>query len=291
MQHGRGTSSTLKVYGQKPAIGYDEYDSGHAEVISSQAAAQKLNSTSSVGRAPFALGSEKLLPSSTARVAKPTSPRIGASGTSSPPADKFSMDKSPRRTVERASPSHRGFEYGLVRSIGRDEDTRDRQRNHWSNDRSETLAAHNLTNGRERQGLRALIDAYGNDRGQRTVNDKPPKFGHLDMNGIVNKVTKKAWQNTEEEEYNWEDMNPTSAKPRQSNVFPSSVPPFESFRIRPGSGLLGTATLESDLNRSKWSGQAQLPLVDDSPVISEDIVPTNSVWFLNLFPLQFKLFR
>ena len=290
MQHARGTSSTLKVYGQKPAIGYDEYDSGNAEVISSQAAAQWLKPTSNVGRTSFALGTDKLLPSSTARVVKPTSPRIGAAGTSSPPAENFSMDNSPRRAVERASPSHRGFEYGLVRSMGRDEDTSDRQRKHWSNDRSETSTLHNLTNGRERQGLRALIDAYGNDRGQRTANDKPPKFGHLDMNGTGNKVPKKAWQNTEEEEYDWEDMNPILAHRRPNNVLPSSVPPFGNFRTRPGSGPIGAASLESDFNRGKWSGQAQLPMVDDSPVIAEVAVPTNSVWFLNLFPVQFWLF-
>lgn len=48
IQHGGGTSA-LKVYTQKPAIGYEELDFDFAEVVSSLLRAYRLSSTRSVG--------------------------------------------------------------------------------------------------------------------------------------------------------------------------------------------------------------------------------------------------
>ncbi|KAK9268249.1 hypothetical protein L1049_010692 [Liquidambar formosana] len=282
IQHSRGTSSTLKIYGQKPSVGYDEYDSDHAEVTSSKVGAQRLGSTGRVGHTCFAIGANKQLPSTTARLVRPSSPsRNGPDRSLMSAVDDFAADNSPRRFVERASPSHPGFDYGPGKVIASDEETSDWQRKHTSDDKYhqfETSVAYNLSNGREHQRPRALIDAYGNDRGKGTRNDKPwndkpLKVEHLDVNGIDSKVATKSWQNTEEEEYDWEDMSPTLIDSgRSDDFFPSSIPPRGTFRTRPGFEMLSTAPMETDFRRSNWPSQVQ-PSVVDSSIVAEDAAP------------------
>ncbi|KAL6990805.1 hypothetical protein U1Q18_008927 [Sarracenia purpurea var. burkii] len=284
-EHARGTSSTLTIYGQKPASGYDEYDSDNAEgSLSSQVEDQRLSSNSHPAHYSFTLGAGRLLPSSAARLAKSSSPfTIEHGRSSSPPVDAFAVDNSPRRFVERASPSHIGFESGLRRMTGREE-LSDWPRNQWSYDgsyrRPETSSVYN--NGRELQRPRALIDAYGSDRRTQTPNYKPLK---VDVNGIDNKVGTKAWQDTDEKEFDWEDMSPTLADHSRSNdMFSSSVPPLESFRSRPGYGTRDTAPLDSDFRRGNWSSLSQISVAKDSSVNLEDAlpIPTASVCFLNI---------
>uniref|UniRef100_A0A5B6YFT3 CID domain-containing protein n=1 Tax=Davidia involucrata TaxID=16924 RepID=A0A5B6YFT3_DAVIN len=279
IQHVRGTSSTLKIYGQKPAIGYDKHDSDNTEVISSQVGAQRLSSTGRAGRTSNTLGDKKLPLSSAARLARSSSPfRIEHPRSSSPPVEEFAAENSPGRVVERASPSHSGFDYGLGRVTGRDEEMSDWRRNHWSDDAHqpfETSAAYNYSNGVELQRPRALIDAYGNDQGKRTLNNKPLKVERLDINGIDSNVATKTWQNTEEEEFDWEDMSPTLVdRSRSNDLLPSSTPHLGNFRTRPGFGTHNAAPLESDFRRSNWSSLAQHPVVDDSSVTLEYAVST-----------------
>ncbi|XP_044461320.1 polyadenylation and cleavage factor homolog 4-like [Mangifera indica] len=274
IQHVRGTSSSLKIYGQKPALGYDEFDADHAEVTSSHMGSQKLNSTGSVGRtANFVLGANKLHSSSTSRIARPLSPsRIGSDRILSSEGDEFAVENSPRRP-EVASPSHPVFDYGLGRAVGRDEEISEWWRKQYSDDnhkRFETSASYNLSNGLEHQGPRALIDAYGSDR--RISNNKPSQVERLNVNGMGSKAALRSWQNTEEEEFDWEDMSPTLADSgRKSKFLSSSVQPFKNRATRLDVRKLGTGILESDI-RSNLSSQAQLPMMDDSSIISEDVV-------------------
>lgn len=256
-------------------------------VRSSQVGAQRLNATGGISRTSFTLGANKLHPSSTSRLAKPLSPSIiGAERPLSAEIDDFAKGNSPRRLVEGSSPSRALFDYGHGRAIGRDDETNEWRRKQYSDDnhnRFEASIVYGLSNGHEHQGPRALIDAYGDDRGKRIQNNKPLHVERLDVNGMHNKMAPTSWQNTEEEEFDWEDMSPTLADRSRSNDFlPPSVLPVRSAGARPGLGRLSAVQLESDI-RSHRSSQVQLPLVDDSSNIAEDAVPILGVCFLNLF--------
>ncbi|XVE51146.1 hypothetical protein DITRI_Ditri02bG0015800 [Diplodiscus trichospermus] len=272
-QHVRGTSAGLKLYGKKRSIGYDEFDSDHTEVPSSHVGVQRLSSTGNIGCTSVGIGANKSQLPSTSRVSRTFSPsRIASDRLLSSEVDDLASDDSPRRFVEGASPSHSVFDYGCGGAIIRDEETREWQRKHFYDDHhnhsESSLNAYKLSNGHERQNIRALIDAYGNDKGIRTSNSKHLKIERLNVNGMGNKVTPGSWQNTEEEEFDWEDMSPTLADRRSNDFSFSSVPNLGSIGARP-------AGLESH-SRSISTTQTQLPLVDDSSAIPEDAVPSLS---------------
>ncbi|XP_022720600.1 polyadenylation and cleavage factor homolog 4-like isoform X2 [Durio zibethinus] len=266
-QNVRGASAGLKLYGQKHSIGYDEFDSDHTEVPSSHVGVQRLSTTRNIGRTSVAIGANKSQFSPASRVST-----IGSDRLLSSEIDDLVSDDSPRRFVEGASPSRPVSDYEHARAIIRDEETRERQRKHFYDDyynRSESsLNAYKLSNGHERQTPRALIDAYGNDRGKGISNSKPLQVERLDVNGMGNKVTPRSWQSTEEEEFDWEDMSPTLADHRSNDFSLSSVPTFGSIGARP-------ARLESN-SRSSHTTQTQLSLFDDSSAIPEDSVPSLS---------------
>ncbi|XP_016683608.2 polyadenylation and cleavage factor homolog 4 isoform X1 [Gossypium hirsutum] len=271
-QHVRGMSAGQKLYGQKHTIAYDEFDSDHTEVPSSHVGVQRLSSTGNVGCTSLAIGANKSQLSSASRVSRPFSPsRIGSDRLLSSEVDDLPSDDSPRRFAEVASPSRPPvFDFGRGRGTIRDEETREWPRKHFYGDYRNcsegSLNSYKLSNGNERQTLRALIDAYGNDRGQGMSNSKPVQVERLDVNGMGNKVTPRSWQNTEEEEFDWEDMSPTLADRRSNEFSVSSVATFGSIGARP-------AGLES--NRSSRSNQTQLAL-DESSTIPEDAVPSLS---------------
>jgi len=84
-----------------------------------------------------------------------------------------------------------------------------------------------LSNGQPRQNPRALIDAYGSDKSQETSGSKPLLVERLDKNGM-DKVMTTSWQNTEEEEFDWEDMSPTLVDHSRSNGFLQPTIAFSS---------------------------------------------------------------
>ncbi|XP_022716063.1 polyadenylation and cleavage factor homolog 4-like isoform X2 [Durio zibethinus] len=270
-QRGRGTPAGLNLYGLKHTIGYDEFNSDHTEAPSSHVGVRRLSSTGNVGNTSVAIGANKSQLSSASRVSKPFSPsRTGSDRLLSSEVDDLPSDYSPRRFVE--GEAHPVFDYGHGRAIIRDEETREWQRKHFYDDyrnhSESSLNAYKHTNGHERQTPRALIDAYGNDRGKGISNSKPVQVERLDVNGMGNKVTPRSWQNTEEEEFDWEDMSPTLADRRSNDFSLSSVPTFGSIGARP-------AGLESN-SRSSGTTQTQLSLVDDSLTIPEDAVSSLS---------------
>ncbi|KAK8575398.1 hypothetical protein V6N13_033354 [Hibiscus sabdariffa] len=266
-QHVRGMSAGKKMYGQKHTIGYDEFDSDHTEVPSSHIGVQRLSSTGNVGRTSVAIGANKPQLSSASRVSRPFSPStIGSDKLLKSEVVDLPSDDSPRRFAEIASPSRPGFDFVHGRGTIKDEETREWQKKRfcgdYRNSSESSLNAYKLSNGNERQTLKALIDAYGNDRGQGMSNSKPVQVDRLDVNGLGNKMAPRSWQNTEEEEFDWEDMSPTLADRRSNEFSVSSVPTFGGIGAR-------SAGLESNSR----SGHT---LVDDSSTIPEDAVPSLS---------------
>ena len=95
------------------------------------------------------------------------------------------------------------------------------------------------------------------------------------MNGI-DKVLSTSWQNTEEEEFDWENMSPTLIDhSRNNSLLPST---FGFSRERPG--VAANATLSEQDTRKGWSSGSQLPPVDDSSAIAEDAFASSTVCFL-----------
>ena len=140
--------------------------------------------------------------------------------------------------------------------------------------------------GQQRQSPRALIDAYGTDKSHEI---KPLLVERLDRNGIKNKVLSTSWQNTEEEEFDWEDMSPTLVDHSRNNGFLRSTIRFS--RERPVILAVNGTSLEKD-TRMGGSGGSQLPLVDDSSVIAEDVFPSSAVCFSpKLFFFVFLLYN
>ncbi|WCJ20262.1 hypothetical protein M5689_002509 [Euphorbia peplus] len=276
-QHVRGASPTLRSFSQKPAVGYDEYDSDHADVSSTQVGAQRLNALGSMGNTSFALGANKFHQSSSSRLARHLSPStVGAERPLISEVDEFAAGNSPQRFVDGASPSHPVFEYGSVRSVGRDDEINEWRRKPYPDDshkRFEAPIAYSHSNGHGRQGPRALIDAYGEDERNKIPSNKSLLVDRLDSDGLGNKVAPMSWQNTEEEEFDWEDMSPTLADRSGGNNFLTArVPPFRGPRDRPGFVTRDVSRLEAD-GRTSQSDQAQLSLMEDSSNIMEDAVP------------------
>lgn len=265
-RNARGASSNLRFYERANANGYDEEDSDCAEDIS-----MRLKSGGAVGHISLDAGVDKPFPHLNTRLTSPPSPScVGHARSLSPGINELSVGNSPKRIVGRVSPSHSGVDYGVGRLLGMGKETNDWRRRHRSDDNHHPLetSSYNHKKGHDLDGPRALIDAYGNDRGKRTLNDKSVKVECLDA-----KLPTRAWQTTEEEEYNWEDMSPTLVDRSRSNDFSSSnlLPPG-NYWPRLGSGPLRPETLELD-SRNTWSSQAQLPLRDNCFRIDEDSVP------------------
>ncbi|KAL3634129.1 hypothetical protein CASFOL_021183 [Castilleja foliolosa] len=117
------------------------------------------------------------------------------------------------------------------------------------------------TSGIDLRGPRALISAYGMDEREKHLKS--------DTNGAEHSVATRTWQNTEEEEFDWQDMTPALADRRQSNdVYTSlssaagNVTSRNSFPTNHA-----TARLVTDFGGSL--SKAQLSSITNSPIAEE----------------------
>ncbi|CAJ2665624.1 unnamed protein product [Trifolium pratense] len=193
----------------------------HSTSIMDSVVGERLDSTGAVGNANLGLVASKINQFVPSRVRRSSSPsRIGLDRHMPSYMDEYVADNPSGRTVERESP-HRAVDYGLVKGLGREEELSDWPRKQFSGDgrkRFQTSMTYSLSNGQPRQNPRALIDAYGSDKSQETSGSKPLLVDRLDRNGM-DKVISTSWQNTEEEEFDWEDMSPTLVDHSRNNSF------------------------------------------------------------------------
>ncbi|XP_047310099.1 polyadenylation and cleavage factor homolog 4 [Impatiens glandulifera] len=204
-------ASMSKFYGQKSAMEYDGYDSN----IQLKVGAERSSAAKSVDRKRLS-----------------AAPEFG--GPRSPLIDEFTINRSPKRvTNKRGLPHHPRYELGFGREI-ENEDLNVRPRDPISNNiyrRAESSAASNRTDDLDRP--RALIDAYGRDQGEGTASNDRLKIARLDRNGL-GRVTTETWQNTEEEEFDWENMSRTVADKNLLGGSSSSNLPSGRLGMRPG---------------------------------------------------------
>lgn len=260
------------MHDKKLAPGYEEYDYDHADVLE-HGGAQSFNAMGNMGHDSFSLGTNK----ANLKIAKSSlSSRIGNNRPLQSVGDELE--------AVRASPSQNVYDYEVCRMIDRNEDTNKWRRKQYPDDNLtglESTSSYNIRNGHALEGPRALIEAYGSDKGKGYLNDNPPQVEHFSINGIDNKVIPVTWQNTEEEEFDWEDMSPTLAdRGRSSDMLKPPVLPSR-FRTNRSNAM----SVEPGM-RSNWSSQVQLPTSLDSSIVTEDVVPSASVCFLNLFAMS-----
>lgn len=204
--------------------------------------------------------------STASKNARSSSPyRVGPARSLSPTLDEFAVDNSAIGLREGASPSHSALDYGLNRVRGRDD-----ERNEWqrilpddANQQPDIPVKYGLNRDFDLQGPRALIDAYGIDEREKLVNQRQRKMGNAAMNSLGERIAVKTWQNTEEEEFNWEDMSPTLADQSPFNDLSTSIRHPQSIRTRPGLDSQHVVPLVSDPRRS-WSNRGQYSSVHDS---------------------------
>ncbi|KAK1280001.1 hypothetical protein QJS04_geneDACA018181 [Acorus gramineus] len=253
-EHGRSVSSGGQIYGRKPTIGHGEYDSDRSEI-------PRMHSPKiAPGRGFSTSGNEKLVPHSKNKQLRPSSPNFKMGRSRSPSVEGLARDISPGSAMDRASPSH--AEYGANRISGRNLEKNDWWKRNLSNDGAHGV--HNISNGHDNQRPRALIDAYGNYRGKIALNEKLPEINVRGINGLNSETASRNWQNSEEEEYVWEDMSPTLADCNKNNDFMS----FNSTVGSTSADLRRTSVLpmETDFRRSDWDRQTQLPSVDQPSI-------------------------
>lgn len=236
----------------------------------------------STGRAVLTTGLhavKRSLPSAP-RIMRSSSPfRIGHAGSLSPSLEEFTTDSSPKRVALRASPSRPAVDSGPSKVMGREEETGDWRKRNWQGSSNQQLKAsppYNHSSSVDLRGPRALISAYGMDEREKKLNHKNYMAEQLEPHGADQTGAIRTWQNTEEEEFDWEDMTPALADWRQSkDIYPSLPPPGnltarQSFTnkhvTRPVTDYVG------NLSKAQFSSVTNSPLFED--------VSRTSVWLI-----------
>ncbi|CAN1222360.1 Polyadenylation and cleavage factor homolog 4 [Linum grandiflorum] len=185
---------------------------------SEKVGAQRIDSAEGSAPSSCTLGATKLLPSSTSRIVRPLSP---------------AAERPLCSELSDFRPSNFPQIFGLGRSGDVNEEPDELKRRHYFDDRKsrfETSAAYRISNGHEHLGPRALIDAYGDDKGKRIANKMPLQLDHVNVNGRSDRMGTRSWQNTEEEEFEWEDMSPTlNSRNRSNNLLSLAAPSCPDF--------------------------------------------------------------
>ncbi|CAL0308302.1 unnamed protein product [Lupinus luteus] len=167
-------------------------------------------------------------------------------------------------TVGNIIKSYPAVDKGVAKASDREEELSEWQQKQYSvrgRKRLRTSMTYNnsLNNGQQHPSPKSLIDAYGTDKSQETYGNKALSIERLGRNSVDNKVLPTSWQNTEEEEFNWEEMNPTLVDHRRNNGF---------FKERPVIVATNANSSEQDTKKGLPSG-SQHPAVDDSSVVAE----------------------
>ncbi|URE08150.1 hypothetical protein MUK42_22638 [Musa troglodytarum] len=271
MPHAR-VSSGLQAYGQKPSTRYSEYDLDQPELLPHRLTAAREGSPQTAMLRPSSMiDARGSVPYLKNKISLPLSPRrIGLKRPVSPPIVRSHNGTSPRKIGGRASTSHFGSGY----EPGRLSDPNGLLGRGWlSNEDPHHVEASTLcklNNGSGKQHPRDLIDAYGNPRGRVSSYEKFSKVQRLDVNGIASEAAARKWKNSDEEEYDWEDMSPTLSDRSRRNSLPRVGPSAGSISIRTGFSRPDPAVLESDFGRRSWPGQVQLHAADNPSFMGED---------------------
>ncbi|KAK6116030.1 hypothetical protein DH2020_008299 [Rehmannia glutinosa] len=251
-----------------------QHEFGHSKVDTF--GTEGVSPTGRAGLATSGLDAVKKSLPSAARIMRSSSPyKIGHAGSLSPRVEEFSMHGSPNRVPVRASPSRPGIDYELNKVVGRDEETSEWRKRNWQDNYNQQLkasAVHNYSSGLDLRGPRALISAYGIDEREKKLNRKHHTAEQLDPNGGDQIVAIKTWQNTEEEEFDWEHMTPALADRRQSNDIYSSLPPPGNLTARHSFTTNHAARLVTDyggnLSKAQLSSVTNSSIAEDVPNIS-----------------------
>lgn len=234
-------------------MGHSECVSHNSNLFTLQFGTEGVNSTGRAGLTTSGGDAVKKSLPSASRITRSSPPYgLGPAGSlspSGPSIEEFGMDSSTKRVVVRQSPSRPGIDYGPSKVMGRDEETSEWRKRNWQGNPKQQLkasAAYKYSGGIDLRGPRALISAYGMDEREKHLNHKHHKAEELDSNGADQKIAVRTWQNTEEEEFDWEDMTPSLADRKQSNDSYPSLRPLGNLTGRQSIITNHTARLVSD---------------------------------------------